>query len=191
VGVGLGWVAPRPEKAAEGLDPGRSYPLSVKVELGTWTRKVGEVRLERGRAVGSNERTRRLIASTKIIEPETFDLVGPSEGERYLRALPAAFRGTHFVAVLVEAPAQPPRIPSLFCFLSNALESTSRGVDPVHQRFRRHPRALGGHSRTLAQTSRSPLAYITCSRRCPGAEERPAAEDCDGHRGAEPHVGLQ
>jgi hypothetical protein len=77
----------------------------VKVELHTWTGEVGEVRLEHGRAVGSNERTRHLIASTKIIEPETFDLLDPSEGERYLRALPAAFHGAYFVAVLVEAPA--------------------------------------------------------------------------------------
>jgi hypothetical protein len=77
----------------------------VKVELHTWTGEVGEVRLERGRAVGSNERARRLITSTKIIEPETFELLRPSEGERYLRALPAAFRGTYLVAVLVEAPA--------------------------------------------------------------------------------------
>jgi hypothetical protein len=77
----------------------------VKVELQTWTGEVGQVRLERGRAVGSNEHTRQLIASTEIVEPETFDVVRPSEGERYLRALPAAFRGTYLVAVLVEAPA--------------------------------------------------------------------------------------
>jgi hypothetical protein len=77
----------------------------VKVELRTWAGAVGEVRLERGRAVGSNASTRRLIASTKIVEPETFDLLRPSEGVRYLRALPDAFRGSYFVAVLVEAPA--------------------------------------------------------------------------------------
>jgi hypothetical protein len=77
----------------------------VKVELRTWTGEVGEVRLEHGRAVGSNERTRHLIASTRIVEPETFDLLHPSEGERYLRGLPAAFHGTYLVAVLVEAPA--------------------------------------------------------------------------------------
>ena len=77
----------------------------MKVELHTWTGEVGEVRLERGRAVGSNERARHLIASTRIIEPETFDLVRPSEGERYLRVLPTAFRSAYFVAVLVEAPA--------------------------------------------------------------------------------------
>jgi hypothetical protein len=76
----------------------------VKVELRTWAGAVGEVRLERGRAVGSNERTRQLIASTKIVEPETFDLLRPSEGERYLRALPAAFHGMYLVAVLVAAP---------------------------------------------------------------------------------------
>jgi hypothetical protein len=77
----------------------------VKVELQSWTGEVGEVRLVRGRAVGSNVRSRRLIASTRIIEPETFDLLRPSEGERYLRGLPAAFRGAYLVAVLVEAPA--------------------------------------------------------------------------------------
>jgi hypothetical protein len=78
----------------------------VKVELHTWTGGVGEVRLDRGRAVGSNERTRRLIASTKIVEPETFDLLRPSEGERYLRALPATLSGSYLTAVLVEdAPA--------------------------------------------------------------------------------------
>jgi hypothetical protein len=77
----------------------------VKVALQTWTGEVEEVRLERGRAVGSNERARKLIASTRIVQPETFDLLRQSEGERYLRALPAAFRGTYLVAVLVEAPA--------------------------------------------------------------------------------------
>ena len=77
----------------------------MKVELRTWAGAVGEVRLERGRAVGSNERTRQLIASTRIVEPETFDLLHPIGGERYPRALPAAFRGAYFVAVLVEAPA--------------------------------------------------------------------------------------
>ena len=77
----------------------------MKVELRTWTGEVGEVRLEHGHAVGSNERTRQLIASTKIVEPETFDLVHPSEGERYLRVLPTAFRSAYLVAVLVEAPA--------------------------------------------------------------------------------------
>jgi hypothetical protein len=74
----------------------------VKAELGTWTRKVGEVRLERGHAVGSNERTRRLIASTKIIEPGTLELLRPSDGERYLRALPATFRGAYLAAVLAK-----------------------------------------------------------------------------------------
>jgi hypothetical protein len=74
----------------------------VKVELRTWTGQLGEVRLRDGRAVGSNERARQLIASTRIVEPETFDLLLPSEGERYLRALPATFRGTYLVAVLVE-----------------------------------------------------------------------------------------
>jgi len=92
-------------KGREWPDSRPSYGLSVKVELQTWTGKVGEVRLEHGRAVGSNAHIRRLIASTKIVEPETFDLLHPSEGERYLRALPAAFRGAYFVAVLVEAPA--------------------------------------------------------------------------------------
>jgi hypothetical protein len=77
----------------------------VKVELHTWTSKVGEVRLERGQAVGSNERARPLIASTKIIDLETLERLRPSEGERYLRALPAAFNGTYLVAVLVEAAA--------------------------------------------------------------------------------------
>ena len=93
------------QKAGEWPDSRPSYGLSVKVELQTWTGKVGEVRLEHGRAVGSNTHIRRLIASTKIVEPETFDLLHPSEGERYLRALPAAFRGAYFVAVLVEASA--------------------------------------------------------------------------------------
>lgn len=76
----------------------------MKVELQTWTGEVGEVRLEHGGAVGSNERTRHLIASTRIVESETFDLLRPGEGERYLRALPAAFRGAYLVAVLVAAP---------------------------------------------------------------------------------------
>jgi hypothetical protein len=74
----------------------------VKVELGIWTRKVGEVRLERGHAVGSNDPTRRLVASTKIIEPGTLELLRPSDGERYVRALPATFRGAYLVAVLAE-----------------------------------------------------------------------------------------
>ena len=45
-----------------------------------------------------------MTASTKIVQPETFDVLHPSEGERYLRALPAAFRSAYFV-VLVEAAA--------------------------------------------------------------------------------------
>lgn len=94
-----------PQNAGEDSTSSGSYGLSVKVEMQTWTGEVGEVRLERGRAVGSNERTGHLIASTTIVEPETFDLLDPSEGGRYLRALPAAFHGTHLVAVLVAAPA--------------------------------------------------------------------------------------
>ena len=78
---------------------------AVKVELRTWTGELGEVRLRAGRAVGSNVRTRQLIASITIVESETFDHVRPTDGERYLRALPAAFRGTYLVAVVVEGPA--------------------------------------------------------------------------------------
>jgi len=76
--------------------------LSVKVELQNWTGKVGEVRLEHGRAVGSNAHTRRMTASIKIVEPETFDLLHPSEASA---SCGPAFRSAYFVAVLVEAPA--------------------------------------------------------------------------------------
>jgi len=84
----------------------------MKVQLRTWTDDVGEVRLESGRAVGSNAHTRRLIASTKIIEPGTLELLRSGDGERYLRALPANLNGYYLTAVIVEDPAGQPTPPS-------------------------------------------------------------------------------
>ena len=76
----------------------------MKVELQTWTGKVGEVRLEHGRAVGSNAHTRRLIASTKIVEPETSTFsIRVRASAICARSRP--FHGMYFVALLAEAPA--------------------------------------------------------------------------------------
>ena len=68
--------------------------------------------LEHGQALGLNERTRHLIASTKIVEPETFDLLRPSEGERYLRELPAAFRARTSSPCLPRLRPSPRRVAS-------------------------------------------------------------------------------
>jgi hypothetical protein len=73
----------------------------VKAVLKTWQGKLGEVRLEGGRAVGSNARTRRLLEQTEITEPDTFKRLEPSDGERYLRALPANLSGAYASADLV------------------------------------------------------------------------------------------
>jgi hypothetical protein len=73
----------------------------MQVVLKTWQGTQGEVRLEGGRAVGSNARTRRLLEQTEITEPDTLNTLEPSDGERYLRALPANLSGMYATADLV------------------------------------------------------------------------------------------
>lgn len=74
----------------------------MKVVLKTRAGVRGEVKLVDGTAVGSNTRTRLLMDMTKIIEPDTFKVLTPSDGERYLRALPDVLSGAYMVANLVE-----------------------------------------------------------------------------------------
>jgi hypothetical protein len=57
----------------------------VKVALQTHSGKVGEVRLERGRAVGSNERVRRLLRSVKVVEPCSLELLSSGDGDAQRR----------------------------------------------------------------------------------------------------------
>jgi hypothetical protein len=73
----------------------------LQVVLKTWQGTQGEVRLEGGRAVGSNARTRRLLEQTESTEPDTLNTLEPSDGERYLRALPANLSGMSATADLV------------------------------------------------------------------------------------------
>jgi hypothetical protein len=49
-----------------------------------------------------NEGVRRMLEGTNIVEPGTMELLTPDLGERYLRALPATFRGVYLQASLVE-----------------------------------------------------------------------------------------
>jgi hypothetical protein len=73
----------------------------MKAVLRTRHGKRGEIRFEKGRAVGSNARTRRLLEQTQITEPGTLKTLEPSDGERYLRALPANLSGMYATADLV------------------------------------------------------------------------------------------
>jgi hypothetical protein len=74
----------------------------MQVVLKTWQGTQGEVRLEGGRAIGSNARTRRLLEQTEITEPDTLETLEPSHGERYLRALPDNLSGAYLLAELVD-----------------------------------------------------------------------------------------
>ena len=74
----------------------------MQVVLKTWQGTQGEVRLEDGRAIGSNARTRRLLEQTEITEPDTLNTLEPSDGERYLRALPDNLSGAYLLACLVD-----------------------------------------------------------------------------------------
>ena len=73
----------------------------MQVVLKTWQGTQGEVRLEDGRAIGSNARTRRLLEQTEITEPDTLNTLQPSDGERYLRALPDNLSGAYLTADFV------------------------------------------------------------------------------------------
>jgi hypothetical protein len=73
----------------------------MQVVLKTWQGTQGEVRLEDGRAIGSNARTRRLLEQTEITEPDTLNTLEPSDGERYLRALPDNLSGAYLTADFV------------------------------------------------------------------------------------------
>jgi hypothetical protein len=74
----------------------------MQVVLKTRQGTRGEVRLEGGRAVGSNARTRRLLEQTEITEPGTLKTLEPSDGDRYLRALPDNLSGAYLLAVRVD-----------------------------------------------------------------------------------------
>jgi hypothetical protein len=55
-----------------------------------------------GTVVVDTPNLERLLADTNVIEPGTFEKLTPGQGERYLRALPPAFRGMYFQAHLVD-----------------------------------------------------------------------------------------
>ena len=75
----------------------------MRVVLRSWGGPVGEVVLDPdGCARATDQRTREFLDAVTIVEPGTLEVVGPEDGERYLRALPAALSGSYFAADLVE-----------------------------------------------------------------------------------------
>ncbi len=75
----------------------------MKVEFHSWDGLIGTATLlPDGRIHIDSPRVKRLIASAQIVEPGTFELLTEDQGERYLRALPAVFRGMYLQASLIE-----------------------------------------------------------------------------------------
>ena len=76
----------------------------IRVELHTHEGVVGEITLSSGGvAVGSNGIARKMMEDTKIVQPgRPPTLLKPSDGERYIRALPVNLHGSRFWAELVE-----------------------------------------------------------------------------------------
>jgi hypothetical protein len=74
----------------------------VRVEIRSRGRLRGEVRLVDGRAVGSTPSVRRILDEIVVVEPGTLAVLDPADGERYLRALPAALGGSYLRVAFIE-----------------------------------------------------------------------------------------
>jgi hypothetical protein len=76
----------------------------MHVELRNREGVTGEVRVLDGVAVGSNLSTRRMLADVVIVEPGTLVRLTPTDGDRYLRALPHNIAGSYLWANMISAP---------------------------------------------------------------------------------------
>ena len=71
----------------------------IHVRLFSQGEPTGTVTLDaNGVAVADNPADQAFIETTGVMEPDTVTPLRPSDGERYLRALPANFQGAYFSA---------------------------------------------------------------------------------------------
>ena len=71
----------------------------VEVRLFSQGEHTGTVTLdEHGVAVADTASVQAFIEQTGVMEPDTVTPLSPSDGERYLRAMPANFHGAYFWA---------------------------------------------------------------------------------------------
>jgi hypothetical protein len=75
----------------------------MRAVIKNWEGEIGTVDLVGGVATPSNDRVRRLLDDFVVVEPGTPPRrLRPSDGETYLRALPANLRGAYLGVELRE-----------------------------------------------------------------------------------------
>ena len=83
------------------MSRGKSFGL-IRVRLSSRGERVGTVTLDaNGVAVGDTRYAQGLIAETGVMEPGPVPL-RPTDGERYLRAMPASFNNDYFWATFYD-----------------------------------------------------------------------------------------
>jgi hypothetical protein len=81
---------------------GESFDL-IRVRVSSRGERVGTVTLDsNGVAVGDTPYAQGLIAETGVLEPGTVTSLRPSDGERYMRAMPASFDNAYFWATFYD-----------------------------------------------------------------------------------------